>query len=368
MALPNKGPSNPLILRSNGVYKQPHLITVQNLSTEVYTASHVPQFAVAEAVVQYTGTPAAATPRTHKGPIRITQSERDWAYAKRALTRGADPQTSSTPSLPFAQINRIRNTMPSSLFKRRGLRSSNRTARGPRRPRDSLSAWGSSPMRDVHQPPASSMTDETACPHAEDRPVWAMEARWALNRAPLPPGSWLCLSGHELPARPARSSLRMVSALHSCMTSPYSEPRRGDRPGSVGPFLRPPADSPQLSSPKHWRIPLMNYHLPWSTFSRLSPPIGQDGVRRLPNRLFAPAQVYLISRQRFSHAPRPFFPPRPAWYSLGLKPCARRLRPFCFAHPSRALRVSAPPPIFQISRKPGSIKSCRSPEKARPQV
>ena len=76
----------------NHKYEVPHLITVQNLSTEVYTASHFPRFTVAEAVLQSTAAPAAATPRTHKRPIRITQSERDWAYARRALTRGADPQ------------------------------------------------------------------------------------------------------------------------------------------------------------------------------------------------------------------------------------------------------------------------------------
>ena len=158
----------------------------------------------------------------------------------------------------------------------------------------------------------------------------------------------------------------MVSALHSCMTPPYSKPRRGDRPGSVGPFLSPPADSPKPSFPKHSRIPWMNHRLPWSIFSTLSPAVDRMEFTGYRSLLFAPAQVYLMSRQRFSHAPRPFFPTRPVWHSLGLKPCARRLRPFCFAHPSRALRVSAPPATFHIPRKPGSIKSCRSPRKSTP--
>jgi len=58
------------------------------------------------------------------------------------------------------------------------------------------------------------------------------------------------------------------------------------------------------------------------------------------------------------------FPFHLAWHSLGLKPCARRLRPFCFAQRHRALGVSAPPTTFQTSRKPGSMKSCRSPRKS----
>jgi hypothetical protein len=60
------------------------------------------------------------------------------------------------------------------------------------------------------------------------------------------------------------------------------------------------------------------------------------------------------------------FPPLLAWHSLGLKPCAQRLRPFCFAQLQRALRVSAPPATFPVSRNPGSRKSCRSPRKSTP--
>lgn len=63
-----------------------------------------------------------------------------------------------------------------------------------------------------------------------------------------------------------------------------------------------------------------------------------------------------------------FFSTLLAWHSLGLKPCARRLVPLCFAQRQRSLRVSAPPPTFPICRRPGSRKSCRSPEKARPQA
>ena len=87
--------------------------------------------------------------------------------------------------------------------------------------------------------------------------------------------------------------------------------------------------------------------------------------------LGGPCFISLRSRQpspgpAISYCLAFLFPPHSAWHSLGLKPCARRLESFCFAPIPRALRVSAPPPTFQSSRKPGSMKSCRFPRKSTP--
>jgi hypothetical protein len=71
----------------NHKYDQPHFITVQNLSSAVYAPSDFPQFAAGESEAQ-----ASTTPRVRKAQSGITQSERDWAFAKRALGRGEDPQ------------------------------------------------------------------------------------------------------------------------------------------------------------------------------------------------------------------------------------------------------------------------------------
>ena len=73
----------------NHKYDQPHFVTVQNLSSAIYTPSDFPQFAAGESEA-----PAATTapPRVRKAQPGITQSERDWAFAKRALGRGEDPQ------------------------------------------------------------------------------------------------------------------------------------------------------------------------------------------------------------------------------------------------------------------------------------
>jgi hypothetical protein len=73
----------------NHKYDTPHFITVQNLSSAVYAPSYFPQFAAGESESQASTT---ATPRVRKAQPGITQSERDWAFAKRALGRGQDPQ------------------------------------------------------------------------------------------------------------------------------------------------------------------------------------------------------------------------------------------------------------------------------------
>ena len=75
----------------NHKYDRPHLVTVENLSSEVYSPSHFPQFAMAEGEAHSPGL-ADAVPRARKSQPGITQSERDWAFAKRALGRGEDPQ------------------------------------------------------------------------------------------------------------------------------------------------------------------------------------------------------------------------------------------------------------------------------------
>ncbi|MBV8803718.1 MAG: hypothetical protein JO042_01700 [Sinobacteraceae bacterium] len=74
----------------NHKYDQPHFVTVQNLSAEIYSPSQFPAFAFEE------GAAAPTQPgpsRLHRAPgSGISQSERDWAYAKRALGRGEDPE------------------------------------------------------------------------------------------------------------------------------------------------------------------------------------------------------------------------------------------------------------------------------------
>jgi RepB DNA-primase from phage plasmid len=72
----------------NHKYANKHLVDVQNLSAEVYGPERFPKFGPDERA------PRAAnghSPRVSKAPGGISQSERDWAFAKRALARG-DPE------------------------------------------------------------------------------------------------------------------------------------------------------------------------------------------------------------------------------------------------------------------------------------
>jgi hypothetical protein len=75
-------------------YQEPHYITVQNLSVQVYTPADFPHFTIHEAVVESSDVAHAThSTRRHRSQVAISQSERDWAYAKRALARGENPES-----------------------------------------------------------------------------------------------------------------------------------------------------------------------------------------------------------------------------------------------------------------------------------
>ncbi len=70
----------------NHKYGRRHLVTVQSLAREVWGPERFPKFPADERVGR------VATETTHR-PAKValvghSQSERDWAYAKRALARG----------------------------------------------------------------------------------------------------------------------------------------------------------------------------------------------------------------------------------------------------------------------------------------
>lgn len=72
----------------NHKYAEPHLVTVQNLTDKVYRPESYPEFAKESSrayIAERTG-----TKRVDGAPI--SQSERDWAYAKSHLARGDDPE------------------------------------------------------------------------------------------------------------------------------------------------------------------------------------------------------------------------------------------------------------------------------------
>lgn len=80
---------------TNHKYREPHLVTAQRYSTEVYTPERfrfpLPEFASDASNLSRTATFKARASEA-KPSKEISQSERDWAYAKQRLAMGADPE------------------------------------------------------------------------------------------------------------------------------------------------------------------------------------------------------------------------------------------------------------------------------------
>ena len=78
----------------NHKYETPHFVRVHNLSADVYTPSQFPGFGIPEPAAHVTSIQHQLGPVHKRKPqAGISQSELDWAYAKRALARGEDPET-----------------------------------------------------------------------------------------------------------------------------------------------------------------------------------------------------------------------------------------------------------------------------------
>jgi len=77
-----------------------HRVRGDQLSTAIYNAEHFPRFAQED---RRTSSPAArepsGSPEVRQG--RLSQSELDWAYAKRALARGESPEAVMTAIANF---------------------------------------------------------------------------------------------------------------------------------------------------------------------------------------------------------------------------------------------------------------------------
>jgi hypothetical protein len=75
----------------NHKYGNPHFVTVQNLSNDVYTPAQFPTFPADGLSPQLERGRTLATGVDRESPNGGSQSERDWAYALRALARGDEP-------------------------------------------------------------------------------------------------------------------------------------------------------------------------------------------------------------------------------------------------------------------------------------
>ena len=76
----------------NHKYEKPHLVRAEEISREVYRPEHFPQVGTEEQGSRAMLAPAQGARGERAKPAGTnTQSEHDWAYARRALARGDDP-------------------------------------------------------------------------------------------------------------------------------------------------------------------------------------------------------------------------------------------------------------------------------------
>ncbi len=78
----------------NRKYEPAYLVESEKLSEQVHKPEHFPQYAeIDRSPASDSAGGASTSPRIHRQPERITQSERDWAYARRALSRGESKES-----------------------------------------------------------------------------------------------------------------------------------------------------------------------------------------------------------------------------------------------------------------------------------
>jgi RepB DNA-primase N-terminal domain len=75
----------------NHKYAKPHFIRAETLGERTYQPKEFPAFPAGERGAETSN--FGSRPARGRAPGRLSQSERDWAYAKRALARGDPPET-----------------------------------------------------------------------------------------------------------------------------------------------------------------------------------------------------------------------------------------------------------------------------------
>lgn len=84
----------------NHKYSQPHLVTVQQIESTTTRPEHFPEFSSGRAHLHQPAQNRTVNPGT------LTQSERDWAFAKRALARGDSPANVAAVIASYRQFDK----------------------------------------------------------------------------------------------------------------------------------------------------------------------------------------------------------------------------------------------------------------------
>ena len=95
----------------NHKYEKPHLVRAEEISREVYRPEHFPQVGTEEPGSRAMLAPAPGARGERAKPAGTnTQSEHDWAYARRALARGDDPEQVIRAIAQYRATSRTRHT------------------------------------------------------------------------------------------------------------------------------------------------------------------------------------------------------------------------------------------------------------------
>jgi len=89
----------------NHKYAKPHLVRSESRATETYRPEQFPKFLAEERGARTISGENGRT-RNRRSPGQLSQSEKDWAYAKRALARGEPPALVATAIAGFRRYDK----------------------------------------------------------------------------------------------------------------------------------------------------------------------------------------------------------------------------------------------------------------------
>jgi len=120
----------------NHKYSRPHLVRVERLATEIYRPEHFPKLAAEERAARTDIERAGARANRLASGRPLSQSERDWAYARRALARGESPALVAATIASYRRFDKPDPHYYADLTVRKAgesLRTEGRESKGPDR-------------------------------------------------------------------------------------------------------------------------------------------------------------------------------------------------------------------------------------------
>jgi hypothetical protein len=119
----------------NHKYSRPYLVRNQSLSAETYGPERFPKVPEGELGQRSAAGITGVESRSERSDNQVSQSERDWAYAKRALARG-DSETKVIAEIARYRPDKHDPQYYAEITVRKAADSVTADARGPRAPND----------------------------------------------------------------------------------------------------------------------------------------------------------------------------------------------------------------------------------------